>query len=577
MGGKAERIVLLLLEAATNASMALTQLNTPAATVPNAAADDDDDAAAVGDSGDWGVEEGMGSSPLHVAVSFAVAVEREVLARRVRLLEEEGIDVRKKEIEWEEEEKWMRKEAEGMVRLLLERGADVQARRGRDGLSALQIACGGDGPVKEREKSSRSDTSSFPSSSHPSSSVSVPATREVIRSLLQAGAAPNATALPLSTSFQNAGGGSSRSSSSSSGAAATVRPLEYLLTSRFFEGEEGGKEGRVEVLTEGVEDDYARRLLLARLPLVVEVVRYGGRMSIKKLKSVGVDPALIAVIESARREWEGKAVPGVEVKYRGHIAGKEKGGEEGGRDGGWTLTSSVGSTSGISRGGMGVGHALNSLLVGGGGGSNGSSNSMVCPLCSTYFTFLFRRQCCQACGVEICTYCSSKRLSVLPPASSSSFSSPSSSTPPVLERACDVCFTLAHTKAATRAALPSSSHSHPSPMVLPPLPSQPSPADEFYGRNKRELCLNGRREARRKGGREGGAAGSTHPETRPGVVPTEQPSTQVTEAAAQAQSMMDENMILMQVRRHSFLFFLLRFYPPNIPTTYARFEVAAAF
>lgn len=60
--------------------------------------------------------------------------------------------------------------------------------------------------------------------------------------------------------------------------------------------------------------------------------------------------------------------------------------------------------------------------------------------------------------------------------------------------------------------------------------------------------MNGRREARRKGGREGGAAGSTHPETRPGVVPTEQPSTQVTEAAAQAQSMMDENMILMQER-----------------------------
>ncbi|TFJ86726.1 hypothetical protein NSK_001814 [Nannochloropsis salina CCMP1776] len=305
-GGKVERVVSLILAAAPSETMVGKQLSSL---------------------------DGRGSMPLHAALEVAVEVEGWVQAR-----EEEEVGEEEEEVLKAKEARRRREDAEGLVRLLVDRGADVRARRGVDGLSPLQIACGGG--------AGRGEKTGKWGGGRLSEALGPPAPRKILQMLLDKGAPPNGV-WPVTPppSLKPSLTTTPKTSTPPSLPAAALRPLEILLTPRFYESEdaarEGGKEGELDPLTEGVEDDAARRMLAARACLAAELIAHGARLSTQKMVKSGVDVAVVATMDAARIEWAQKTV-GMPVALEGEgIAGKieaeeeaeEGGGEGGGREG----------------------------------------------------------------------------------------------------------------------------------------------------------------------------------------------------------------------------------------------------
>jgi hypothetical protein len=305
-GGKVERVVSLILAAAPSETMVGKQLSSL---------------------------DGRGSMPLHAALEVAVEVEGWVQAR-----EEEEVGEEEEEVLKAKEARRRREDAEGLVRLLVDRGADVRARRGVDGLSPLQIACGGG--------AGRGEKTGKWGGGRLSEALGPPAPRKILQMLLDKGAPPNGV-WPVTPppSLKPSLTTTPKTSTPPSLPAAALRPLEILLTPRFYESEdaarEGGKEGELDPLTEGVEDDAARRMLAARACLAAELIAHGARLSTQKMVKSGVDVAVVATMDAARIEWAQKTV-GMPVALEGEgIAGKieaeeeaEEGGGEGGGEGG---------------------------------------------------------------------------------------------------------------------------------------------------------------------------------------------------------------------------------------------------
>lgn len=178
---------------------------------------------------------------------------------------------------------------------------------------------------------------------------------------------------------------------------AGARPLEILLGPQLFELSGEGLVEPMNLLQMDQEvlqaSPTSRQSLSSRLPSILELVRYGGRLSTKRLVKAGVGAEIVNAIKDAEAEWQAKS----EVR---------------GLDGyPMELTARVERDDWVK-----------------------DKERNNCQLCNVGFTLINRKHHCRMCGALVCASCTSKKLTfAAPPSSTTSGKSKE-------DRACDGCF-----------------------------------------------------------------------------------------------------------------------------------------
>lgn len=264
------------------------------------------------------------------------------------------------------------------VRMLVDAGAEVNAKYGQFQWSPLQLAC-----------------------KHKTPDV------ETIRSFLDKGAYPNWRDLNGKTAFEIAL--SMQPSSTNSGQSGLSRaPSDKRITvessdegtssANRYQLEESPDKWRAMDETLSQVGDWAVRAL----PALLELCRKGARFEQRDVDFLR--QSFRSAIQEGRDVWLTKSAP---ANFKDFVVAREQAGEE-------LLLH------------KGVWHKDNA--------------SSACPLCSDTFGLTNRRHHCRACGVLCCDKCSSKRLQLSFNETLTEVTSPGPNGGPKEERVCDGCF-----------------------------------------------------------------------------------------------------------------------------------------